>query len=130
MNREEAIIQIKDLLSEGRFLDKDKEALDMAISALSTEGEYIRKTDIINQIANVEDYVSDGKVYICLGEAINNISSMQGYSFPDREKGEWIPFVKDNSWKVCSVCGALRRADGFDDYCSACGSDMRGKANE
>ena len=85
MTREEAIKVLEMVECHGSLTQKAKE---MAISALSAEGEYIKKEDVINQIANVEDYVSDGKVYICLGEAINNISSMQGYSFPDREKGE------------------------------------------
>ena len=44
----------------------------------------------------------------------------------ERKKGNWTLYEKNRNWKVCSACGALRRAEGFDDYCSACGADMRG----
>ena len=62
------------------------EALDMAISALSTEGEYIKKEDLIRKL----------NAWDCKAHGIPNyawrvINDLPTVSFPNREKGEWIP---------------------------------------
>ena len=136
MTREEAIKRIEKMV-EGDdelgclFIRKDIEALNMAISALSAEGEYIKKEDTI-------EYLNDlfGEMYhVSFGNVLQSIDSLPTYSFPDREKGEWIsregtgecfPFWERHK---CSKCG--KYGEGTFNFCPNCGADMRGdKAND
>ena len=53
-------------------------------------------------------------------------------SFPDREKGEWIPMhplqANDGGAYVCSKCHSGDYGCERDAFCRWCGADMRGKA--
>ena len=104
MKREEAITELSVLWERnGEPTDgKYREALDMAISALSAEGEFIKKEDVDNA---VYDYSRSCDVNY--GQIMEYIDSLPAYSFPDKEKGEWIrhrsksPKVDDS--RECSV---------------------------
>ena len=69
MNREEAITALGDRnnLLWGMSTEEKKyysEALDMAISALSAEGEYIKRNDVIKMLNTIDRYVAD-KIRFC-----------------------------------------------------------------
>ena len=71
--------------------DKLPEFCDMAISVLSTEGEYIKKADILNELGDVNmDILTD--------EVKETVNSLPSYSFPisAENKGEWIPVSEEN----------------------------------
>ena len=55
-------------------------------------------------------------------------------SFPNREKGEWIPMhplqANDGGAYVCSKCHSGDYGCERDAFCRWCGADMRGKDNE
>ena len=115
MNREEAITHLEVLKSECG-LTFDKESLDMAISALSAEGEtknykfyydhgykqaerdmlkklvkgkYIKKKDVIETINNLTPYCDgDAEFYerVKCKEIIEKLSDLPTYSFPDYDK--------------------------------------------
>ena len=101
MTREEAIKELNDHYdtTDEVWLDfpKLKEALDMAISSLSAEGEYIKKEDVIKVVQKYavdeqdgsEEWRSRVNDYLC--SVYQDVSDLPTYSFPDREKGEWIP---------------------------------------
>ena len=64
-------------------------ALDMAISVLSADGEYIKKEDTI-------EYLNDlfGEMcHVSFDNVIQSVDSLQTYSFlgSAENKGEWIP---------------------------------------
>ena len=56
--------------------DKLPEFCDMAISVLSTEGEYIKKADILNELG-------DTNMDILTDEVKEIVNGLQTYSFPD-----------------------------------------------
>ena len=100
--REEAVLHfqwLKKRLCEEwqKFIPKDsiaykaseKEAhyYDMAISALSAEGEYIKKEDALAEL----DKWDWQELYLPIHFKENILDELPTYSFPDREKGEWIP---------------------------------------
>lgn len=151
MTREEAIKKVKllrhcleDYDDFPLYIhDDDLTALDMAISALSAEGEYIRKEELFNKtikrnsiwnmITNAE-----GKG---LEEIVNDLPT---YSFPDsaESKGEWIKIQSgDDKFPesiVCSKCKNENSHLDFDEhrepigkvfitskFCPNCGADMR-----
>ena len=61
-------------------------AYDCGKASVSAEGEYIKKEDTI-------EYLNDlfGEMYhVSFGNVLQSIDSLPTYSFPDREKGEWI----------------------------------------
>lgn len=82
MTREEAI----EIVNKGKcpypvsLKEKEKnEAFDMAISTLSTEGEYIKKEDTI-------EYLNDlfGEMcHVSFGNVLQSIDSLPTYSFPN-----------------------------------------------
>lgn len=78
-------IEFANALKNNYTIDFDKlpEFCDMAISALSADGEYIKKSDILNELGDVNmDILTDE-----VKEIVNGLPS---YSFPDSEnKGEW-----------------------------------------
>ena len=61
----------------------------------------------------------------------NVLYEMPLYSFPDREKGEWIPVYGKNGKTImsykCSVCMFHPKHAIITDFCGGCGADMRGK---
>lgn len=80
MTREE-YIDFANALKNNYTIDFDKlpEFCDMAISALSEDGEYIKKEDTI-------EYLNDlfGEMYhVSFGNVLQSIDSLQTYSFPD-----------------------------------------------
>ena len=90
MTREKAIKLIGGMKSDlSDFYDYDDlTALDMAISALSAEGEYIKKEDALFKKWQFKFKDVDGEHWFV---NVKDIESLPTYSFPDREKGEWIP---------------------------------------
>ena len=104
------------------------EAFDMAISALSAEGEYIKKEDVLKGVRNIayNDFTAtDGEKdwFVCnLNEVHEVINSLPTYSFPDREKGEQLYSdllrVKHGTMNIDSLIDKV--------YADM----MRGKANE
>ena len=157
MNREEAINQLNDIKSELKehLVKKDIVALDMAISALSAEGEYIKKEDVLNAIRKSDHYGRTQKIYVCHREVVDSIDELPTYSFPenkrieygtdgnlyemsisngkelsfpDREKGEW---TEDGHHLMCPICGEyFCRTDAEQctipcNFCPNCGADMR-----
>ena len=85
--------------------------------------EYIKKEDALKMIEQNRDQ-------ICIYRAVEALPTV---SFPDREKGEWIPMydrwgdiVTTVCGYECSKCGEWN-ADN-DKFCPNCGADMRGKA--
>ena len=146
MTREEAVEYGERVIELG-LNDETQAFCEMAISALSTEGEYIKKEPIAKELKEQEDFwqkkwkehesksnFEDAHI----AKAVMNVnkffslllSNMPTYSFPDREKGEWIVTIEDwNKW-TCSKCGWNKRTDihvnlGYN-FCPKCGADMRG----
>ena len=120
----------------------DIEAIKEAISALSAEGEYIKKSDLMAKVVTetLSDYTEDDVIYV---DVINQLPT---YSFPDREKGEWIKIQSgDDKFPesiVCSKCKNENSHLDFDEhgepigkvfitskFCPNCGTDMRGNAD-
>lgn len=89
--------------------------------------EYIKKEDAINLTWREPTYTDPLNV---LTEVRDGLNELPTYSFPDREKGEWIVTIEDwNKW-TCSKCGWNKRTDihvnlGYN-FCPKCGADMRG----
>ena len=101
MTREEAIeVLQQDIPCE---YDRDLiEALDIAISALSAEVEYIKKSSAKSIILNRPNR----------REMIQALKSLPTYSFPDREKGEWIFVQRGKNVDVCcGKCKSVRIKD-------------------
>ena len=130
MTREKAIAWFE-FLKKGFANTEYEEYLNLAITALSTEGEYIKKSDLMAKVVTetLSDYTEEDVIYV---DVINQLPT---YSFPDREKGEWIehePFEKRNC-NICIECSVCHTWFGHDCYektnfCPNCGADMRGKA--
>lgn len=157
MTREE-IIEFLEGMKKGISPWSDEvmnEICDTAISALSTEGEYIKKEDILEELEGTETfyrkrfekYQDIDPQRANVARAVANVykylilftSDLPTYSFPEREKGAWIiredntSFVKQipRRWVECSCCGWSFSYDRIrDDFCSKCGADMRGGKNE
>ena len=88
MTREEAKLILENMIHDDKCVYGDKpkkknEALSMAISALSAEGEYIKKEDVLAKREILRD--ENGTGY----QAVRTkyIRELPTYSFPDREKG-------------------------------------------
>lgn len=138
MTRGEASNQINDIKTElvVHLLKKDIEALDMAISVLSIEGEYIKKEEALQALHDFWDecinFDGSGTELMLDNEGV--IDSLQTYSFPNsvENKGEWILVVdsyfkdgtiEENHWE-CSKCGSDRSGWGEFKFCPDCGADM------
>ena len=66
----------------------DIEAIKEAISALSAEGEYIKKEDIVKYIDNMpSELTEDGRRMVRQIRLKEFVAELSTYSFPDREKG-------------------------------------------
>ena len=138
MTRERAIKHLEIIKSDCALVG-DIHALDMAISALSADGEYIKKEDALKRpyaLWNGSEYV-----YVVNADYLNGL---QTYSFPDsaENKGEWIEVVterfpngKKQMWHYeCSACGMGEPPYPINkehwDFCPNCGADMRGDKAE
>ena len=139
MNKEKALTVLEShkahwkRLLEEEICDKTEgketiESFDMAISALSAEGEYIKKEDALNAIRKSDHYGRTQKIYVCHREVVDSIDELPTYSFPDREKGEWEHDEYDNS-VTCKKCGCFLYPNdifnGEPHFCPNCGADMR-----
>ncbi len=132
MTREEAIEEIKRwtpiLLNSGQCTEKTSDAQDIAISALSADGEYIKKEDAIRHFQSFEKIMKS----MPLVDVKARLKDLPTYSFPDsaenkgedRPKGHWIDreVYDADRWK-CSECG--RTEQYKENFCSDCGADMR-----
>ena len=118
MTREETITALGDTdrLLWGMSTEDKKyysEAFAMAISALSAEGEYIKKEDIIKECISYADHENnvkfkkevserrkhDSEVIIYACEHFRKfVNGLQSYSFPDRE-------IKNGKRFSCPNCG-------------------------
>ena len=131
MNREEAIQRIKDIRWEHATnkTNPDHVALSMAISALSAEGEYIKKEDALAELDKWEWQ----ELYLPIHFKENILDVLPTYSFPDREKGEdrfkshWITYRNSDRCE-CANCGHQIHFEY--PYCPNCGADMRGDKAE
>lgn len=120
-----------------------KEAIErnkVAISALSTEGEYIKKSEALSKANYYETGLITGFEYV----KTKDLNSLPSYSFPDsaENKGEWKMPIQDDGmsdpiyYQVrCSKCGfdldpqtwhQELHQYGADNFCPNCGADMRG----
>ena len=104
---------------------------DMAISALSVEGEYIKKSEALSKAEYYETGLTTGFEYV----TTKDLNSLPTYSFPDsaENKGEWMLKVdsyyedgsaRESHWE-CSNCGSGRSGWGEFKVCPDCGADMR-----
>ena len=101
MNREEARIALGDRNNLLWGMSKEEqryysEALDMAISALSAEGEYIKKEETAEYVDSYIQEINTGYGDVnshtnrILRMVSDGIRKMDSYSFPDREKVEQL----------------------------------------
>lgn len=99
---------------------------DMAISALSAEGKYIKKEEFKSAIHN---FFYGLKHNVTEEDIQAYADALALYSFPEREKGEWIEHEKVYE---CSNCNIIRAkgTTGKYNYCPSCGADMRGDKSE
>ena len=149
MSREEGK-EFANALKNNYTIDFDKlpDFCDLVISALqknesaeewykllcekwdSAEGEYIKKEDALFKKWQFKFKDVDGEHWFV---NVKDIESLPTYSFPDREKGEWIechPLQPDDTAYMCSKCHSGDYGCERYDFCPWCGADMRGKANE
>ena len=91
-------------------------ALEAAISALSAEGEYIKKADILNELGDVNmDILTD--------EVKEIVNGLQTYSFPDSAEDntmEWIRKPHIYGVTYCSKCDYENKVDDTK-FCPNCG---------
>lgn len=155
MTKEEAADLLDNLIGmveDNQDSDYD-EALKMAISALSAEGELTNE----KAIAFLQDngwLVEHDRIMtsgLAEGEYIKKedvlakreilrdengtgyqavrtkyIRELPTYSFPEKEKGEWTRDIYNRV--ICSYCGEPRRDNriGHINFCNCCGCDMGG----
>ena len=116
----------------------DPDILDGAISALSAEGEYIKKEEFKSAIHN---FFNGLKHNVTEEDIQAYIDALALYSFPDREKGGWeevgdeyveaydIEGVHTYADKRrCNRCGLVHyfiEGHGIYNFCPNCGADMR-----
>ena len=86
----------------------DIEAIKEAISALSADGEYIKKEDIVKYIDNMpSELTEDGRRMVRQIRLKEFVAELPTYSFPDREKGEQLYSdllrVKHNTMSIDSL---------------------------
>ena len=115
MTREEVIeVLQQDIPCE---YDRDLiEALNLAISALSAEGEYIKKSELLEKLTYMGDWNMD--FYYVNEDMIHELPT---YSFPSREKGTDLISRADTLKKICGKkCGCEFDECGFTEPCTYC----------
>ena len=113
-----------------QICEEIKDLPTCSLSSKAESGEYIKKEDI--ELGLEKEYSHslsehDSHVFV---EFMAFINELPTYSFPDREKGEWIERrnkATGHIESVCSVCGA-EESYPYNLFCPNCGADMRGKA--
>ena len=135
MIREEAIELIHDIQTDAvsSILPEEKEALDMAISALSVP----KSTDLISREEVMKAFYKCRPRLATDNLALENMLSSLPSAVPEREKGEWIESKERSRHWYCSVCGGIHTdpetgkwRETFDyryPFCPNCGADMRGE---
>ena len=116
MTREEVIeVLQQDIPCE---YDRDLiEALNLAISALSAEGEYIRKKDALDLKQTIYDENGE-ELEVIKAEYIRELPTV---SFPDREKGTDLISRADTLKKICGKkCSCEFAECGFTEPCTYC----------
>jgi hypothetical protein len=145
MTREEAVIILDGFKNNPLFNSTHARAFDMAISALSTEGEYIKKSELLQHVTTEE--LSDYKD--CDVIHAEEIDELTTYSFPNsaENKGEWIKIQSgDKDFPESIVCSKCKDENSHLDFnehgepigkvfvtskfCPNCGADMRGDKAE
>ena len=100
---------------------------------VSAEGEYIKKEDLFAKTIDK----NKAWLYTTNAEGKNLkeiVEDLPTYSFPEREKGEWIEKegYDGDTYYDCSACGnSWTTIEGTPwesgmDFCPNCGADMRG----
>jgi hypothetical protein len=110
MTREE-YIDFANALKNNYTIDFDKlpEFRDMAISALSANGEYVKKSDILNELGDVNmDILTDE-----VKEIVNGLPS---YSFPDSADIEKIQTEILEKMADYVASGYANSAEDFEEY--------------
>ena len=133
MTREEAIQYLKDSYAIGNDEDSrhHNEVMDYLISALSAEGEYIKKEDLFAKT------IDKNKAWLCTTNAEGKnlkeiVEDLPSYSIPEREKGEWIESTYQFCGRTfscirCSNCDSPQDYFRTTNFCPNCGADMRGE---
>ena len=109
MNREEMKAYANRVIDLG-LNDETQDFCKSVISALSAEGEYIKKEEFKSAIHNY---------FIGLNHNVTEediqayIDALALYSFPDREKGEWIPVSERLPEEGRSVLVCFRSQGGM-----------------
>jgi Pyruvate/2-oxoacid:ferredoxin oxidoreductase delta subunit len=139
MTREEAIEELKELLRW--YLEEEpmsetvykREAVSMAISALSAEGDLISRRAALELIADYD---------LSMGQVVKGIHALPSVENKgeQRPKGHWITqrnIAHQKDYYYCSECREEFSYDGetgikMSDYnfCPNCGADMRGEEND
>ena len=148
MNREEMKAYANRVIDLG-LNDETQDFCKSVISALSAEGKYIKKEETAEYVDSYIQELNTGygdvnshtnRILRMISDGIRN---MPTYSFPDREKGEWIKIQSgDDKFPesiVCSKCKNENSHLDFDEhgepigkvfitskFCPNCGADMRG----
>ena len=130
MNREEMKAYANRVIDLG-LNDETQDFCKSVISALSAEGEYIKKEELLNSVIIQDSPYGDFEEKVV---TIEDIEKLPTYSFPDREKGEWIA-TENEEMEVdgyfCSKCDSPMPTDEKTSFCPFCGADMRrDKADE
>ena len=90
-DKSKLILDLTKAYNDNRYSDY-RESLKAVLDMLeSAEGEYIKKEDALNAIRKSAHYGRTQKIYVCHREVVDSIDELPTYSFPDREKGEWLP---------------------------------------
>ena len=98
--------------------------------SISKGDEYIKKEDAIRHFQSFEKTMKS----MPLADVKARLKDLPTYSFPEREKGEWIELPKafnaNENPCECSKCRhILSFMNGYpkSNFCPNCGADMRGK---
>ena len=122
MTREDAIKAVKEIT--GMSLDWDDrhyDALQLAIKAMSAEGDYISRSDAIEAVASAD--VTNGTVKVFSGLEVIDI--LKALPSAEAVQGEWIDteFLKLKECSCCHCRWGVYDVEDFD-YCPSCGAKM------
>lgn len=132
MTREEAIDEIKRwtpiLLVSGQCTEKTSKAQDMAISALSAEGDLISRQAVLELTEHLEADFANSFDPHTLAEIYRRVKELPSVE----NKGEWIIDKEQLGYWIstCSVCGHIFHGNEVliykPKFCSNCGARMKG----